>query len=127
MWQEAPATPDEAFAVSVEGAWYAEQLATARAENRIIERLPVESAPVNTFWDIGRGDMTTIWFPPARAGGETVHRALREQRQGPGPLRRGAEPPGVRVRAPLPAARGLAPAHRQDADSNQTIEESCAS
>ncbi|RXF07735.1 hypothetical protein EG878_17390, partial [Enterococcus faecalis] len=51
--------------------------------------------------------------PPARARGKPVHRVLREQRQGPGPLRRRVEPPRVRVRAPLPAARGRAPAHRQ--------------
>jgi hypothetical protein len=33
-----------------------------RKEGRIVAGLPVESAPVNTFWDLGRGDMTTIWF-----------------------------------------------------------------
>ena len=62
MWQEYPSFPDEAFKVSTEGAWYSEQLATARKEGRISPKLPVESAPVNTFWDLGRGDMTTIWF-----------------------------------------------------------------
>lgn len=62
MWQEFPSFPDEAFAVSTEGAWYSEQLATVRKEGRIVPQLPVESAPVNTFWDLGRGDMTTIWF-----------------------------------------------------------------
>lgn len=62
MWQEYPSFPDEAFQVSTEGCYYATQLALARKQGRILPRLPLESAPVNTFWDIGRGDMTTIWF-----------------------------------------------------------------
>ncbi len=62
MWQEYPSTPDEAFQVSTEGCYYATQLATARKQARILARLPVEKVPVNTFWDLGRGDMTTIWF-----------------------------------------------------------------
>lgn len=62
MWQEYPSFPDEAFQVSTEGCWYANQLATARKHGRVLASLPVESAPVNTFWDIGRGDMTAIWL-----------------------------------------------------------------
>jgi hypothetical protein len=54
--------PEEAFQVSTEGCYFAEQLARARKQDRILPRLPVEAAPVNTFWDIGRGDMTAIWF-----------------------------------------------------------------
>jgi len=34
----------------------------ARVKGRIRRTLPVESALVYTFWDIGRGDMTSIWF-----------------------------------------------------------------
>lgn len=62
MWQEYPSTPEEAFQVSTEGCYYSVQLALARKQHRILPRLPVEAAPVNTFWDIGRGDMTAIWF-----------------------------------------------------------------
>lgn len=62
MWQEYPSTPTEAFQVSTEGCYYATQLATARKEGRVLPRLPIEAAPVNTFWDIGRGDMTAIWL-----------------------------------------------------------------
>jgi hypothetical protein len=62
MWQEFPSFPDEAFQVSTEGCWYATQLATARKQGRVLPTLPVESTQVNTFWDIGRGDMTTIWL-----------------------------------------------------------------
>lgn len=123
MWQEYPSYPDEAFAVSVEGSWYAEQLATARAESRIIERLPVESAPVNTFWDIGRGDMTAIWFHQRvlvenrfigyyeNSGKDLDHYAAEVNRRG-----------FVYGRHYLPHEAS----HRRigkDADSNQTIEE----
>jgi hypothetical protein len=62
MWQEFPSYPDEAFQVSTEGCYYANQLALARTQGRIVPQLPIESAPVNTFWDIGRGDMTSVWF-----------------------------------------------------------------
>jgi hypothetical protein len=62
MWQEYPSTPDEAFQQSTEGCYYAAQLAAARESGRVLLRIPVEAAPVNTFWDLGRGDMTAIWF-----------------------------------------------------------------
>jgi len=62
MWQEYPSYPEEAFQISTEGCYYATQLATARKQGRVRPHLPVESAPVNTFWDIGRGDMTCIWL-----------------------------------------------------------------
>lgn len=62
MWQEYPSTPKEAFQVSTDGCYYAEQFSRARVEGRIPDMLPIESAPVWTFWDIGRGDMTAIWL-----------------------------------------------------------------
>lgn len=62
MWQEYPSYPAEAFQVSTDGCYYATQMATARVQGRVLKRLPIESAPVYTFWDIGRGDMTSIWF-----------------------------------------------------------------
>jgi hypothetical protein len=62
MWQEYPSFAEEAFQVSTEGCYYAEQLAKARTSGRIMRCLPMVPAPINTFWDIGRGDMTTIWW-----------------------------------------------------------------
>jgi len=62
MWQEYPSTPEEAFQVSTEGCYYAENLARARKEGRVCQSLPLEAAPVNTFWDLGRGDATAIWL-----------------------------------------------------------------
>ena len=62
MWQEYPSTAKEAFQVSTEGVYYAEQLAQARKDGRITKVPHVEGVPVNTFWDIGSTDGTAIWF-----------------------------------------------------------------
>ncbi|MDP1774256.1 MAG: hypothetical protein Q8L15_18465 [Methylobacter sp.] len=62
MRQEYPSTPEEAFQVSTDGCYYAEQMASCRKSGRIIRGIPVLPVPVNTFWDIGRGDMTAIWL-----------------------------------------------------------------
>ncbi|MBI5259815.1 MAG: terminase [Burkholderiales bacterium] len=62
MWQEYPSTPREAFQVSTEGCYYAAQLTAARKQGRVRPSLPVEAVPVNTFWDLGRNDMLTIWL-----------------------------------------------------------------
>jgi hypothetical protein len=62
MWREYPSTPDEAFQVSTEGSYYAEQLRKAREAGRIGSFPHVEGFPVNTFWDIGSGDGTAIWL-----------------------------------------------------------------
>lgn len=61
MWQEYPSYPAEAFKVSTEGCWYNEQLTNARKGGRIITGVPILQVPTNTFWDIGRSDMTSIW------------------------------------------------------------------
>ena len=61
MWQEYPSFPEEAFQISTEGCYYANQLAAARSQGRILPRIPVEPVACDTFWDIGRGDMTSIW------------------------------------------------------------------
>lgn len=61
MWQEYPTFPEEAFQVSTEGCYYATQLSDARKAGRIVRGLPLVPVPINTFWDLGRGDMTAIW------------------------------------------------------------------
>jgi hypothetical protein len=61
MWQEYPSYLEESFMVSTEGCYFAEQLSRARKEGRIIRALPVVPVPVNTFWDLGRGDMSSVW------------------------------------------------------------------
>jgi len=62
MWQEYPSTAKEAFQVSTEGTYYANQIAAARKEGRITNVPIIDGIPVNTFWDIGSGDGTAIWF-----------------------------------------------------------------
>lgn len=62
MKQEYPTTPEEAFEQSLEGTYYADQLAKARLEQRIGIYPYDPRLPVNTFWDLGVGDTTSIWF-----------------------------------------------------------------
>jgi len=62
MKRENPATPDEAFEQAIEGAYFAPQLAFADKHGHI-GRFPYDPRyPVNTFWDLGRNDATTIWL-----------------------------------------------------------------
>ncbi len=61
MYQEYPSTPTEAFQNSAEGTYYVNQLTDARKTGRIC-RIPKLMIPVNTFWDVGRTDLTAIWF-----------------------------------------------------------------
>ena len=62
MKRENPATADEAFEQAIEGAYFAAQLAHSDARGHI-DRFPYDPRyPVNTFWDLGRNDLNTIWF-----------------------------------------------------------------
>lgn len=68
MKQEYPATPDEAFEQSVEGAYYTKQMAMLRRQGQI-RKIPVApSVPVHSFWDLGRNDTTAIWLMQEVAG-----------------------------------------------------------
>nr|WP_154325051.1 terminase [Pantoea sp. 201603H] len=71
MKREYPSIPAEAFQQSVEGAYYARQFRQLYEQKRI-GALPDNShLPVHTFWDIGVGDSTAIWF--IREVGEEFH------------------------------------------------------
>jgi len=61
MWQEYPSTPAEAFQVSTEGNYYAEDMLEVRRRGGIT-RVPVLDLAVNTFWDIGNHDGCAVWF-----------------------------------------------------------------
>lgn len=62
MKREFPSTPKEAFEASVEGAYYAEQMAAAERDGRIC-RVPHEpQLPVETWWDLGMSDQMVVWF-----------------------------------------------------------------
>jgi hypothetical protein len=65
MKRENPATPKEAFEQAIEGAYFAAQLAHADKFGNI-GRFPYDPRfPVNTFWDLGRNDLNTIWVHQA--------------------------------------------------------------
>ena len=58
------------FEAAVKGAIYSDQLAQARADQRIT-RVPYEPLlPVDTDWDLGVGDATAIWFTQSLKTGE---------------------------------------------------------
>ena len=63
MKREYPSIPSEAFEQSVEGAYYAKQFAQLYEKGLIADELPDNKhAAVDTYWDLGVSDSTTIWF-----------------------------------------------------------------
>jgi hypothetical protein len=62
MKREYPSTAMEAFEASIEGAYFAQQLAQAEMQGRIGAFKPDPELPVHTAWDLGVGDYTSIWF-----------------------------------------------------------------
>lgn len=62
MLREYPSTPDEAFQASIQGAYYAKQMAKVRKDKRI-RTVPYEpTVPVNVAWDLGIDDEMVLWF-----------------------------------------------------------------
>lgn len=64
MKREYPSTPEEAFAQALEGAIFADDIASAYKHERI-GHFPLDARyPVNTFWDLGRshGNATAVWL-----------------------------------------------------------------
>jgi len=64
MKREYPSTPDEAFEVAIEGAYFADLISKARQDTPTrLTRIPIEvGIDVDTFWDLGRNDKNSIWF-----------------------------------------------------------------
>jgi hypothetical protein len=62
MKREFPSTAKEAFEASIEGAYYADQIAAAEFQGRIGKFKAIPDVPVETAWDIGVGDYTSIWL-----------------------------------------------------------------
>ena len=62
MKAEHPSSPEEAFEVSIEGAYYKQQMDKMYQDNRVGEFPYDPEYPVDTAWDIGHGDATAIWF-----------------------------------------------------------------
>lgn len=61
MWQEYPSFPAEAFQMSTEGNYYAQDMVNLRKRGGIT-RVPPLELPTYTFWDIGNSDGTAIWY-----------------------------------------------------------------
>lgn len=62
MRREYPSTPEEAFEQALEGAYFSRELLTASKQRRIGAFPYVPGHVVNTFWDLGRNDLNTIWL-----------------------------------------------------------------
>ena len=62
MRREYPATPDEAFEQALEGAYFAQELFAAAKQGRIGGFPYDPRSTVQTFWDLGRNDLNTIWL-----------------------------------------------------------------
>lgn len=71
MKREYPSLPIEAFEQSIEGAYYAKQFAYLYANNRIADLPDNDHLPIDTYWDLGVSDSTTIWF--IRQVGDEFH------------------------------------------------------
>ena len=72
MKREYPSFPDEAFAQSIEGAYYAIQMRDIRKHGRLTTAVNHNpSLGVVTAWDLGMNDMMCIWF--AQIVGREVH------------------------------------------------------
>ena len=79
MKQEYPSTFDEAFEKTIEGAIFGQEMLRARHGDEHqparIDVFPfIRGLPVNTFWDIGRRDPTSIWFHQSQNGWDTFVR-----------------------------------------------------
>lgn len=62
MRREYPSSPEEAFEQALEGAYFSTQLAIANKQGRI-GGFPYDPRyRVNSFWDLGRNDNTSIWL-----------------------------------------------------------------
>lgn len=90
MWSQYPSTIDEAFMVSTEGTYLADQLSLARRQGRITHVPYNPALPVDTFWDLGYGsDDTCLWFFQQEGLAEKFIRFMEFH----------GEPPSVVVRA----------------------------
>lgn len=71
MKREYPSHPEEAFQQSVDGAYYAKQFRKIYEDGRVCVLPKNDHQPIDTYWDIGVGDSTAIWF--VRKIGEQFH------------------------------------------------------
>ena len=68
MWKEYPSTAEEAFLGAKDGAYFAKQIRALRKRGKIGKFEFESRTPVNTFWDLGVHDSTSIWLHQLIAG-----------------------------------------------------------
>jgi hypothetical protein len=62
MFREFPSVPEEAFAASQEGYWYASCIKELYDGGRVCNISYDRALPVHTAWDLGQADRMAIWF-----------------------------------------------------------------
>lgn len=62
MFREHPSDPKEAFDAALKGSYFERELTKARKDKRITKVEWRDDNLVDTYWDIGYNDETTIWF-----------------------------------------------------------------
>lgn len=82
MYREHPSTADEAFYASIEGTYYAVQMANARKGGRIATVPAQEGVLVDTWWDLGYNDENAIWA--SQTVGREIHVLRYYQNSGEG-------------------------------------------
>jgi hypothetical protein len=70
MLREYPSTPDEAFASSQEGSWYAREMKDLYEAGRVTNVSWDKALPVHTAWDLGQADYQVIWFFQVNRSGD---------------------------------------------------------
>ncbi len=66
MFAEYPSTLDEAFAVSLEGAYYSKEMARVYLTNRITTVAHDPKLEVDTWWDFGLNDLNVMLFTQSK-------------------------------------------------------------
>ncbi len=62
MKREYPSTPQEAFEASLEGAYYADQMARVESDGRLGANPHISGYPVHSISDIGMDDANSVWL-----------------------------------------------------------------
>lgn len=53
---------------TLEGAVYAKEIRQLYEQKRVMKVLPIPGKPIETFWDLGKRDHTSIWFAQLQMG-----------------------------------------------------------
>lgn len=70
MFREFPGSPDEAFSAPLKGSYYGALMAEAEKAGRITDVPYDPRVKVETWWDIGHHDHTSIWFAQRHPSGK---------------------------------------------------------